>query len=283
MSQPLFTSEAFTAPGSFTSAIEGPACDVEGNLYAVNYDRPHTVGRVTPEGETSVFLEFTDGSSALGIRFDSKGYMLIADKGRHNILRVNMQTRDVAVLAHEPRMHQPNDIAITSDDIVFASDPDWTTETGQLWRIEPNGRVTLLEDGMGTTNGIEVSTDEHTLYVNESRQRRVLAYDLASNGEISNKRLFFEFPDFGLDGMRCDVDGVLYVTRFEKGTVVRLSPDGEMLSEIPLLGKKCTNIAFGGSDGCTCYVTVADNGNVERFRADRPGRSWMLYQRRRRG
>jgi len=182
-------------------------------------------------------------------------------------------------LAHEPKMNQPNDIAIGANDIVYASDPNWKTETGQLWRIDTDGTVTLLEGDMGTTNGIEVSPDERTLYVNESRQRTVWAYDLSPTGEVSNKRLIIEFPDFGMDGMRCDVDGVIYVTRFGKGTVIRLSPDGDVLSEISLMGKNCTNIAFGGPDGRTCYVTVADNGNVEKFRADRPGRSWQLFQR----
>jgi gluconolactonase len=280
MNEPLFTCRTFTPVGSFTSGIEGPACDAEGNLYAVNYDRPNTVGRVTPDGVCSVFLEFTDGSSALGIRFDSAGAMIIADKGRHNILRVDMGTKEVSVLAHEPRMHQPNDIAVTTNDIVFASDPDWTTETGQLWRIDPDGTVTLLEEGMGTTNGIEVSPDQRTLYVNESRQRTVWAYDLSTTGDISNKRLLIEFPDYGMDGMRCDVDGVIFLTRFGKGTVVRLSPGGEVLSEFPTLGKKCTNLTFGGPDGRTCYVTVADNGNVETFRTDRPGWSRELFRRR---
>jgi gluconolactonase len=46
-----------------------------------------------------------------------------------------------------------------------------------------------------------------------------------------------------------------------------------------LTGKKCTNIAFGGSDGCTCYVTLADQGNIETFRVERPGRAWQLFQR----
>jgi gluconolactonase len=279
MTTPLFESKTFTPVNSFTAGIEGPACDREGNLYAVNYDHPDTIGRVTPDGECSVFLELEGGSSGLGIRFTSKGDMLIADKGNHNILRVDMLTRAVSVLAHEPSMNQPNDIAIGANDIVYASDPNWSTETGNLWRIEPNGAVTLLEEGMGTTNGIEVSPDERVLYVNESRQRTVWAYDLSKRGEISNKRLLIQFPDFGMDGMRCDVDGILFVTRFEKGTVVRLTPEGKVLSEIPLIGKKCTNIAFGGPDGCTCYVTVADNGNVETFRTDRPGRSWQLFRR----
>jgi sugar lactone lactonase YvrE len=103
---------------------------------------------------------------------------------------------------------------------------------------------------------------------------RVWAYDLAPDGTVSGKRLFHQFPDHGLDGMRCDIAGNLYVTRWGKGTVAKLSPSGELLQEIVFGGSKCTNIAFGGPDGRTCYVTVADQGNVERFRAEFPGRSW---------
>ena len=85
--------------------------------------------------------------------------------------------------------------------------------TGRIWRIDTDGKMYLLEDNMGTTNGIEVSPDEKTLYVNESVQRKVWAYDLSDSGTISNKRLLIEFPDFGMDGMRCDVDGNLYISK----------------------------------------------------------------------
>jgi sugar lactone lactonase YvrE len=61
--------------------------------------------------------------------------------------------------------------------------------------------------------------------------------------------------------------------------VAVLSPRGETIREIRLAGKNPTNIAFGGADGRTCYVTVADRGNIETFRADHPGRSWQLSRR----
>jgi sugar lactone lactonase YvrE len=82
-----------------------------------------------------------------------------------------------------------------------------------------------------------------------------------------------------MDGMRCDVKGNLYITRFGKGTVVKLSPAGKVLTEIPLTGKKVTNIAFGGSDGKTAYVTLMDQGNLETFRVDEPGREWKMANR----
>ncbi len=278
MNEELFVAQEFTPINGFTSGIEGPACDAAGNLYAVNYERQHTIGKVTPDGDASVFIELSLGSIGNGIRFDSEGFMFIADYTNHNVLRVDMNTRETSIYAHEPTMNQPNDLAIGANDILYASDPNWGASTGQIWRVDTDGTVTLLEADMGTTNGIEVSPDEKVLYVNESVQRNVWAYDLSPEGDISNKRLLIQFPDFNMDGMRCDVEGNLYITRHGKGTVAKLSPAGEVLLEVELTGKLCSNLAFGGPDGRTCYVTMADRGNVEVFRADTPGRSWQLYQ-----
>lgn len=278
MNEEIFVAQEFTPVNGFTSGIEGPACDADGNLYAVNYARQHTVGKVTPDGTQSIFVELSDGSIGNGIRFNSNGFMFIADYTNHNVLKVDMDTQEISVYAHEPTMNQPNDLAIGANDILYASDPNWAESTGQIWRVDTDGTVTLLETDMGTTNGIEVSPDENILYVNESAQRNIWAYDLSPEGEISNKRLLIQFPDFNMDGMRCDVEGNLYVTRHGKGTVAKLSPAGDVLLEVALTGKLCSNIAFGGPDGRTCYVTMADRGNVEVFRADVPGRSWQLFQ-----
>lgn len=278
MNEELFVSQEFTPVNGFTSGIEGPACDAAGNLYAVNYERQHTIGKVTPDGTASVFVELPTGSIGNGIRFNSEGFMFVADYTNHNVLKVDMDTWNITVHAHEATMNQPNDIAIGANDILYASDPNWGASTGQIWRVDTDGEVTLLEADMGTTNGIEVSPDENLLYVNESAQRNIWTYDLSAEGEISNKRLLIQFPDFGMDGMRCDIEGNLYVTRHGKGTIAKLSPAGEVLLEVQLTGKLCSNIAFGGPDGRTCYVTMADRGNVEVFRADLPGRSWQLFQ-----
>ncbi|WP_128546388.1 SMP-30/gluconolactonase/LRE family protein [Larkinella soli] len=272
----LYKSTVFTPAKGFTSGVEGPAVDPSGTVYAVNFGKQGTIGQITPSGEASLFVELPEGSIGNGIRFNRRGDMFIADYPKHNILKVAKGSKEVTVFASEPRMNQPNDIAIDGRGRLYASDPNWKENTGNLWRIDTDGRVTQLESGMGTTNGIEVSPDEKTLYVNESAQRKVWKYDLAPDGSLSNKRLLTEFPDFGMDGMRCDVDGNLYVTRFGKGTVAKLSPDGKVLQEITLIGKRPTNIAFGGKDGRTAYVTLQDQGNLETFRVEQPGREWKL-------
>ncbi|MDT7830101.1 SMP-30/gluconolactonase/LRE family protein [Pricia sp. S334] len=275
-SMQLYRSEIFTEPGGFPSGIEGPAVAADGTLYAVNFEKPGTIGRVTPGGKVDLFVTLPDGSTGNGIRFDQSGDMLIADYTGHNILTVDMDTKEIDVFAHNNKMNQPNDIAISDSDILFASDPDWEHSTGQIWRIDTDGSFTLLEADMGTTNGIEVSPDNKTLYVNESVQRNVWAYDLSPEGNIDNKRLLIKFDDFGMDGMRCDVKGNLYITRHGKGTVVKVSPDGDVLEEIFLTGKQASNIAFGGEDGTLAYVTLQDTGNIDRFRVEHPGRAFAL-------
>ncbi|QJD87929.1 SMP-30/gluconolactonase/LRE family protein [Cohnella herbarum] len=273
-----YVSAALTLPGSFTSGIEGPACDGAGNLYAVNYEKQATIGRITPQGDESIFIELPNGSIGNGIRFNREGDMFIADFVHHNIWKVDMSTRHLSIHAHEPRMNQPNDIAISNKGVIYASDPNWDDGTGNMWRIDTDGTVTLLEANMGTTNGIETSPDDTVLYVNETVQRRIWAYDLNKDGEISNKRLLIEFPDHLLDGMRCDMLGNLYVTRFGKGVIAVISPTGQPLREIGLEGTDCTNLTFGGPEGKHCYVTVSDVGNVQVFTVEHPGRCWGMWK-----
>jgi len=273
----LFVASPLTQPMEFTAGIEGPGCDAAGNIYAVNFAKQGTIGVVTPAGKGEVYVNLPEGSVGNGIRFDTLGKMYVADYAKHNILRIDPRTREIVVLAHEPKMNQPNDLTMGPDGTLYASDPNWGNGTGQLWRITLDGKVTQLAADMGTTNGIEVSPDGKTLYVNESKQLNVWAFDLTDDG-LKNKRLLKKFEDHGFDGMRCDVDGNLYITRYGKGTVVKLSPKGEVLKEIDVLGMKPSNICFGGPDGRTAYVTEVEHTRLVQFRVDRPGLSWSRFQ-----
>lgn len=269
-----FTATDLTPENSFSGNCEGPNVDKAGNLYVVNYQKDGTVGMITPDGRASVFVELPEGSTANAIRFDSRGDMLLADFSGHNLLKINPATKKVSVYCHDDRFNQPNDLCITKGDVVFASDPKWKDGTGQIWRIMPDGKAMLAAGNLGTTNGIELSPDEQTLYVNESVQLNVWAFDVSLTGELSNKRLFHHFEDHGMDGMKCDKQGNLYVTRYGKGVVAVLSPQGKLLREIPLKGKKTSNIAFGGPDGKTAYVTLQDRKCVETFRNKVAGKGW---------
>jgi len=270
----LFTSQDLTAENLFSVNIEGPAFDKNGQLYVVNYKHDGTIGKVAPDGACSMFVELPEGSIANCIQFDSKGNMLLPDFTGHNILHVDMTTKNVSVYCHEPRMYSPNDLCLNKNGQLFASDPDWKANIGQLWRIDPDGTPVLLEQNMGTTNGIELSPDEKTLYVNESIQLNVWKYDVDEKGNISGKTLFYKFTNFGLDGMKCDKKGNLYIARWGKGTIVVLSPEGKFIREIQLKGKKCSNLVFGGKEGRTLFVTLQDRKCMEKVESDIPGKRY---------
>ena len=274
----LFKAKPLTKPGAFTPGIEGPACDADGNIYAVNLKAQHTIGRVTPDGKPEVYLTLSGGSTGNGIRFDRKGTMYIADYVNHNILRVNPKTKKIDVLAHNDEMNQPNDLTIGPDGTLYASDPAWAKSTGQLWRIDKKGKITRVAADMGTTNGLEVSPDGKNLYVNESVQRNVWSFDIGKDGSLSNKTLIKKFEDHGFDGMRCDVDGNLYITRYGEGTVVKMTPKGKILKKINVLGARPSNICFGGPDGRTAYVTEVEHTRLVQFRVDKPGLAWQRWQ-----
>lgn len=272
----LYVARDVVGDGVFSAGIEGPAWGPDGALYAVSFGRDGTIGRVTFDadgnGTASLFATLPPGSTGNGIRFATDGGMLIADYSGHHVLRIAPGTREAQVFANMPQAHQPNDIALAPDGTLYASDPHWANGTGQLWRIDRSGRPHLLETGMGTTNGVEASPDGKRLYVNESVQRNVWVYDLRADGGVDNKRRLIAFDDHGLDGMRTDVKGNLYIARYGAGVVAIVSPDGTLLREVALKGRKPTNVAFGGPDGRTVYVTLQDRGAIEAFRTEHPGR-----------
>ena len=273
LAQPLFQVSDFTQENLFSTNIEGPNYR-DGKLYVVNFGKDGTVGFVNSKGEASLFVELPEGSIANAIQFNSRSEMLLADFNGHNILKIDMETKQVSVFSHNDHFNQPNDICINKQDQLFASDPNWKEGTGKIWRIEKDGKTTLLKENLGTTNGIELSPDEKTLYVNESVQKKIWAFDVTESGGLLNQRLFYEFTDFGLDGMKCDAKGNLYVTRYGKGSVVILSPKGKLIKEVFTNGKNTSNIAFGGLSGKTVFVTLQDRRSVEVFEASEKGKAF---------
>jgi sugar lactone lactonase YvrE len=268
----------FTPEHEFTKNCEGPSVDANGNVYAVNYAIDGTIAEIPRRNKASIFLTLPKGSTGNGIRFGSANTFYIADFTGHNVLKVDLATKQVSVHCNEPSMNQPNDLAITRSGHIFCSDPNWKEGTGQLWHVSPTGKARIIAPNMGTTNGIEVSPDEKTLYVNESVQLNVWAFDLATDGTISNKRLLIKFNDGGMDGMRCDNKGNLYITRHGKGEVAIVSPTGKVIKTITTKGKSVSNICFGGKKGRTCYITLQDRGCLETFKADAPGREWVMMK-----
>jgi sugar lactone lactonase YvrE len=278
----LFESRQLTPQGEYTFGIEGPAVDTAGILYVVNYQKQGTIGRLRPGATRSEhFAELPGGSVGNSIRFDREGRMYVADYKRHNVFVFDHGETIPRVYFHSDWLNQPNDLTVGSDGTIYASDPHWKRRDGQVWRITRGpdgigrGQVMTSDRKMGTTNGIDLSPDEKTLYVGESETREVWAYQLEGS-KLTHARLVKKFSDFSLDGLRTDMSGRIFVTRILKGTIAVLTPDGRIHREVSLRAKEPTNLAFGGPDGRTVFVTQRQGGFVEVFRVDRPGREYCL-------
>jgi sugar lactone lactonase YvrE len=277
-----FQSRQITPSGEYTFGIEGPAVDQQGNLYVVNFGKPGTIGKLSAgASQSELFATLPEGSIGNAIRFDRQGRMFVADYKKHNIFVVSPDGKDVETYFHSDDFNQPNDMTIANDGTIYASDPHWKQHDGQIWRISKSaggnvvGEKMTADRRMSTTNGIDLSPDGKTLYVGESDTREIWSYRIDGTRLLA-PRLLQRFDDFDIDGLRTDTEGNLLVARILKGTVVMLTADGKLKREIKLNAKEPTNLAFGGHDGKTVFVTQRQGGFIESFRADRLGREYCF-------
>jgi sugar lactone lactonase YvrE len=147
----------------------------------------------------------------------------------------------------------------------------------ELYRLDPDGSMTTIEGGMLTCNGAAFNADGTRFTHADTPSHAVRLYDVdQASGTLSNRRIFHQFPEGvgpGLgrpDGGSFDAEGCYWTALFDGWQVVRLSPTGELLREIPLPVQRPTMIAFGGDDGCTAFVTSARVGLSDDERASQP-------------
>lgn len=111
----------------------------------------------------------------------------------------------------------------------------------------------------------------------ESSSGQIWSYAINGN-ELTAAKMVKAFQPDTVDGLRTDVAGRLYVARILKGTIALMKPNGAVEREITLKAKEPTNLAFGGSDGKTVFVTQRQGGFIESFRTDQPGREHCLQR-----
>lgn len=251
---------------------EGPIFDQQGNLYFVNYHTLGTLGRRTPDGTVSVWVH--TGGQANGLKVDARGNVVVADYGGKRILRVHPITRAIEVLTSEYEGQPylgPNDVCFDRAGNLYFSDPtgsDVDHPIGSVYRLEfaadfTVARVTRLAGGLAFPNGLAVSPDQTKLYVAESSTNRLLCWDLAADGTLTNKRLVMQFPTDTLDGIMFDEYGRLWIARWTNGTVDVVDVDkGELLKSYPADGTQVTNLCWW--EDCL-YVTVAGQRSIHKM------------------
>lgn len=144
----------------------------------------------------------------------------------------------------------------------FGSMHDGETDlTGALYRLDGSG-LKRMDTGYCITNGPAMSPDGKVLYHTDTLQKTLYAFDVAGNGELSNKRVFAKIEDGAgyPDGPAVDVEGCVWTGLFAGWGVRRYSPKGEVIGFVKLPCANVTKLAFGGDDLKTVYVTTAWKG-----------------------
>jgi hypothetical protein len=279
-------STKWTPPGEYTSGIEGPAADLAGNVYAANFGRQGSVGVVRPGSSRSARLVVLPGHGvSSSTRVLPSQALVIADYKRHALFLFKNGRLRKALQSN--RFSQPNDVTVAADSTLFLSDPNWGAGTGRIWRVSgiesDTPRLELLASPrpIGVVNGIDLSADEKTLYTSESKSDKsrssneIWAYAVV-DGQLMSPRLLYKFATADVDGLRTDIDGNIFVARIGAGEIAILGPDGALRGSIKTNGSEPNNVAFGGADGRTLFITQRSGGFLEQARVDRPGREFCL-------
>jgi sugar lactone lactonase YvrE len=196
-----------------------------------------------------------------GMSLDANGAVYAASHKVQGIVKVDASTgaqTTVVSTVGGKAFNSPNDLVVRSDGTIYFTDPDFqlgsrTSQTGTkgVYRVSSSGTATLIDNTFAEPNGIALSPDESVLYVADYNNNAIRAFTVASDGSTSNKRTFATVSS--PDGFGMDCLGNLYVA---SGSSVQVfSPSGQQLGSINV-ASGVSNLAFGGSDGKTLYITA---------------------------
>jgi D-xylonolactonase len=153
-----------------------------------------------------------------------------------------------------------NDVFADPEGRVFCGTMPTKERLGRLYRLDPDRKLTLLLEGIGTSNGMGLTLDRRQLYYTDSTAKKIYLFDYdRGSGAISNQRVFKDSSDEeGVpDGMTVDADGYVWSARWDGYRLTRYAPDGSEERRILFPAKKVSSVIFGGPDYRDMYVTTA--------------------------
>jgi gluconolactonase len=269
---------------------EGPALDPAGNLYVANYRGNGNIGRITPDGKASVLCRLdqlfpVEGRQphASGLKIDSEGRLIAADSGCGRLLRIAADGSEGEVLAdrcESVRFNSIGDVALDLAGNIYFTNPGGSTAeepVGTVYRYDINTKkVSQLIAGLAFPNGIAVAPEQGHLCVGDSLESRILIYELAEDGAVTNGRTLIQFAKepSGEEvadanqpgGIVFDTQGRLYVADAGGSTIDVVDVDqGRVVRRYGAGGSRVTNCHFYGP---YLYATVAANEAVFRLKLD---------------
>jgi gluconolactonase len=250
---------------------EGPAWSRDGFL--VFSDVPNNKLLELKPGAKPAQLR-VNSNGAMGNAFDAQGRLYTCETHSRRITRTDKRGKtETFVERYEGKQfNAPNDIVVRKDGQVFFTDPAFGSQEDTrdldffgVYRVSPRGEVELIAKPKGRPNGVALSPNGRILYVSNSDERNIRAYDLDGKGAASNERVLVSGIDGIPDGLRTDEKGNLYLAA---NKIEVYTPEGKPLGSIAL-GETPSNCAFGDEDLQGLYVTARTS--VYRIRLDVKG------------
>ena len=244
---------------------EGPFVE-NGILYYAQYGASQID---TWDGSVHRVLWQEAGSGANAVQRFGDGFIVAAyDAGKIVLLDAKGKTkREVSEDEAGDPLVGPNDIALDGHGGAYVSlSGPWESApiVGKVAHVTPDGRVKILAENIHYANGLVLSEDGATLFVNESEAGRVIKFAVGPDGRLTDRRLFVRLTDLGEpvnaypDGIKLGPDGNLYVGLFSAGRILVITQSGRLVRKIEVPSAAAPNLAFSG-DGKTIYVTAVDD------------------------
>jgi sugar lactone lactonase YvrE len=223
----------------------------------------HTVSSVGDDGARKVELELDDFPSGLGWLPD--GRILVVAMESRRVLRVEA---DGAIVPHADlsavATGRCNDMVVAADGTAYVGNFGFELGTpmrpAALARVQPDGTVDAVADGLEFPNGTVITPDGRTLIVGETFGRRATAFTIAHDGTLADRRVWADLGDVLPDGCTLDAEGAIWFADARGTAVVRVREGGEVTDRVET-GQHTFACALGGDDGRTLFVLCADSAH----------------------
>jgi gluconolactonase len=248
------------------SLLEGPSFDLEGSLFCV--DIPYgRIFRVDAKGRFEEFVRYDGWPNGLKIHRDGRIFVTDFKRG---LVVIDRATRKVTPFLERVRLEHlkaPNDLVFASNGDMYFTDQALTgmqDPTGRLYRVRANGGIDCLVDNIPSPNGVCLDPSEEIVYVAATRDNAVWRVPLLRDGSAAKVGRFIQLSGgTGPDGLAIDADGGLAVAHVGLGAVWVFNRRGEPSLRINApQGAHTTNLAFGGVDLKTLYITESETGTI---------------------
>jgi gluconolactonase len=265
------------------SFLEGPSFDRDGQLYVV--DIPYgRIFRVSPGGEFTLVTEY-DGEPN-GLKIAKDGRIVITDY-RHGLMTLDPRSGQVSPLLQRrwsESFKGVNDLVFARNGDIYFTDQGQTgmhDPTGRVYRLRVDGTLDLLVNNVPSPNGLVLNGSEHILYVAATRGNCIWRVPLMPDGTASKVGIFVQLSGSlgGPDGLAMDQEDNLAIAHAGLGAVWIFSRTGEPLYRVRSCeGLTTTNVAYGGQDNKTLYITESESGTILQARLPVAGRLMASHQ-----